>query len=43
MVSKHQYITVPTVTKADIIVAVANKLSQVLREETDNSIGVTEK
>ena len=42
MVFKHQHIT-PTVTKADAIVAVANKLTQVLREETDNNIGVTEK
>ena len=32
----------PTVTKANAIVAVANKLTQVLREEADNNIGVTE-
>ena len=43
IVFKHQYITTPTVTKADAIVAMANKLTQVLQEETENNIGVTEK
>ena len=32
----------PTVSKADTIVAAANKLTQVLREETESNIGTTE-
>ena len=39
---KHQFITMSTVSKADTIVVVANKLTQVLREKTESNIGVTE-
>ena len=35
---KHQYITTPTVTKAETIVAVATKLTQVLQEETETNM-----
>ena len=40
---QHQYIATPRVTKADTIVAVATKLTQVLQEETETNIGATEK
>ena len=43
MVFKHQYITAPTVTKADAILAVTNKLTQVQEGETETNIGATEK
>ena len=39
---KHQYITTPTVTKADTIVTAATKLTQVLQDETETNIGATE-
>ena len=35
---KHQYITTPTVSKADTIVALATKLTKVLQEETEINI-----
>ena len=43
VVLKHQYITVPTSSKADAIAAVANKLAQVTLDETSTSIRDTEK
>ena len=43
VVFNHQYITTPRVTKADAIVAAVNKLTQVLRGETDTNIKITEK
>ena len=39
---KHQFITMSTVSKADTIVVVANKLTQVIREKTESNIGATE-
>ena len=39
---KHQYITVPTVSKVDMIVVAAHKVTQVLREETESNIGTME-
>ena len=39
---KHQYITMPTVSKADTIVAEAHKLTQVVREEIESNIGTME-
>ena len=43
VIFKHQYITTSTVSKAGAIVAMANKLTQVLREETATNIEITEK
>ena len=43
VVFKHQYIITPMVSKADAIVAVAKKLTQVIQDKTSTKIGVTEK
>ena len=43
VVFKHQYITTPTVSKADELVEVANKLTQVLRDKTMTNNETTDK
>ena len=40
---KHHYITITTVSKADVIVAVAKALAQVIKNETPTDIGETER
>ena len=40
-VFKCQYITVPTVSKADAIVGMAKRLAQIFQNETPTNIGET--
>ena len=40
---KHQYITMPTYTKVDVIVVASKELILVLQHDTTSNIGQTEK